>query len=108
MMNMTRGETFTLEVSLDMDAQALEGLSLRIVQNGRVVLRRELADAVIDTEKRLAVFAFDETETRALRAGDPAFAQARGRLRGGGAVHSGIEEICVIDALCAMEESPWS
>ena len=108
MMNLTRGEEFIVELSLDTDPEALESLALSIVQDGKAVLRREKQDAVFDADAVRAYFAFTEAETGRLRAGVPAFARARALLPGGAAMCSGTEEICVLDGFGTEEEGSWS
>lgn len=105
MMNLTRGEAFVIEVTLDTDPQTLESLEMCVVQNGRIVLSRGKSDAEFDDEG--ACFSFTGDDTLRLRAGEPAFAQARS-VCAGGAANSAAEEICVIDTLAAGKERPWS
>ena len=107
MMNLTRGEDFTIEVSLDTEPQELESLDVRVVQNGRCVMHRRKAAAVFDDDGACACFTFTGGATLRLRAGEPAFAQARS-VSAGGAANSEVEEICVLDTLAAEKEKPWN
>ena len=104
MMNMTRNEEFTLELSLDMDLEDLDKLALCVMQNGHTVLRREKEDALPDVVGKRVYFTFTGQETAALKAGDPAFAQARGALPGGAVIHSEVEEISVYDTIATGRE----
>ena len=103
MMSLTRGEETTLEIKHDMDPEEMESLTLTIVQGGRLAVRKEMADAEPDTDEGCVYFCLTPTETALLRAGIPAFAQARCTLRGGTVLKSTAEEICVMDTL-GMEE----
>lgn len=103
MINMTRGEEMTLEVKLDMEPEELERLTLIIVQGGRPVARKEMADAEPDTDEGCVYFVLTGTETALLRAGIPAFAQARCTLTGGALIKSEVEELCVMDTPGAEE-----
>ena len=105
MMNLTRGEDFVIEVKLDTEPQELESLDVRVVQSGRCVLYRGKGDAVFDGA--CACFAFPGSETLRLRAGEPAFGQARS-VSADGAANSEVEEICVLDTLAAGKEKPWN
>lgn len=103
MINMTRGEEMTLEVRLDMDPEEMESLTLTVVQGGRPFVRREMADAEPDADEGCVYFVLTGAETARLRAGIPAFAQARCTLPGGAVMKSGVEELCVMDTP-GMEE----
>ena len=107
MMNLTRGETFTAEVTLDTAPEEMENLTLSIVQDGRTVVHREKTDAEQNEDGRSVSFRFTGAETAALRAGVPAFAQARGALRDGEVMKSAVEELCVLDTL-GKEDKAWS
>ena len=97
MINMTRGEEMTLEVRLDLEPEEPESLTLTVVQGGRPVVRKEKADAEPDTDEGCVYFGLTGAETALLRAGIPAFAQARCVLPGGSVMKSAVEELCVMD-----------
>lgn len=107
MMNLTRGEPFSVELAFDGDTDMIEDYALTIAQNGRSVLHKGAEDAVFYKEEQRALATFDGRETGRLRAGEPAFIQLRVRLTDGEALHSGVEEIAVAELLDAREETPW-
>ena len=108
MMNLTRGEDFTLELFLDGDPEEYDWLEINIVQDGERVFGRKKADAERSAHGQSAYFAFTGAETSRLRAGTPAFAQARGAFPDGPAMQRAVEEICVLDAFGAGREKPWN
>lgn len=108
MMNLTRGEEFTVELSLDADVDAFERLEVCIVQNGERVCGRKTEDAEPDTDGGRAYFTFTGAETMRLRPGIPAFARASGTLPNSTEMHSEVEEICVQDTFGKGREKPWS
>jgi hypothetical protein len=97
MINMTRGEEMTLEVKLDVEPEETESLTLIVVQGGRPVVRKEKADAEPDPDEGCVYFGLTGAETALLRAGIPAFVQARCTLPGGAVMKSAAEELCVMD-----------
>ena len=103
MINMTRGEEMTLKVKLDMAPEEMESLTLTVVQGGRPVMRKEMADAEPNTDESCVYFVLMGAETAPLRAGIPAFAQASCTLPGGAVMKSTVEELCVMDTP-GMEE----
>ncbi|MBR6839236.1 MAG: hypothetical protein IKM82_01450 [Oscillospiraceae bacterium] len=108
MMNLTRGEDFTLELFLDGDPDEYDWLEVNIVQDGERVFNRKKADAERSAGGQSAYFAFTGAETSRLRAGTPAFARARGAFPDGAVMQSAVEEICVLDAFGTGGEKPWS
>jgi hypothetical protein len=103
MINMTRGEEMTLEVRLDMEPEELESLTLTVVQGGRPVVRRKMADAEPNADEGCVYFILTGADTALLRAGIPAFVQARGTLPGGTVMKSAAEELCVMNTLGTEE-----
>ncbi len=104
MINIPRGVEITVEVTLDMEPEELESLALIVVQGGRSVLRKEMADAEPDAYENCVYFTLAGAETALLRAGIPAFAQAQCAFPGGTMMQSTVEELCVTDTL-GMEET---
>ena len=99
MMNITRGEAFTIEISLDTDRAALESLELIIMQCRKTILQKSLDDALFDADERHAYITLNSEETALLCSGEPAYAQSRATLVGGEMLHSEVEEINPIDLL---------
>ena len=108
MMNLTRGEDFTVEVTLDMGVEEYESLELSIVQNEKRILLKGKADAEPAADGERVYFTFSSFETLHLWAGIPAFARARGTLPGGVVMSSEVEEICVLDPFGAGKEELWN
>ena len=107
MMNLTRGEPFTIEVLIEINAAYIEGLELRLEQRGRTVLRKNLNDADFTEDGKHAYFYLSGRETARIKSGDPVFAQARAGCIGGEALHSEVEEINVLDLVGAGKEAIW-
>lgn len=108
MMSITRGESFTVEISLDTDREALESLELIVIQRGKPILQKNLDDAMFDTDERHAFITLDGEETARFRAGVPAYAQSRATLVGGERLHSEVEEISPVDLLGEREMKAWN
>ena len=107
MMNITRGEPFTIEISFDLDMDALESFEVLVMQHGRTVLRKGMDETVLDRDEKCAFVALTGGETARLRGGEPAWAQTRGTLMDGELLHSETEEINVVDTLSERKEKPW-
>lgn len=101
MMNMTRREPFTIDVSLDCDVNTLQDFVLNISQSGRTVCGKSMRDAVIGEGGRSASMTLTGEETAMFRSSEPAYAQARAVLANGEYMHSEAEEINVVDVLGA-------
>lgn len=108
MMNITRGEPFTVEISLDVDREALESLELIVMQRGKLILQKNLEDAMFDADEKHAFITLDGEETAQFRAGVPAYAQSRATLVGGERLHSEVEEINLTDLLGERKVRAWS
>ena len=101
MMNLTRREPFTIDISLDCDADTLQDFMLYICQSGRSVCGKGLQDAVIGEGGRSASVTLTGEETAMFRSFEPAYAQACAVLANGEHLHSEAEEINVVDVLGA-------
>ena len=99
MMNVTRGESFTIEISFDMDMDALEGFEVLVMQNGKTIIRKGMEDALVDRDEKRAYMKLNGEETARLSSGGPAWAQTRGMLIDGETLHSEVEEINAVDTL---------
>lgn len=99
MMNLTRGESFTIEIFFDLDMEELESFEVSVVQNGKTVICKGMAEAVIDRDEKCAYMILSGEETARLSSGEPAWAQTRGVLVDGEILHSEVEEISAVDTL---------
>ena len=99
MMNVTRGESFTIEISFDMDMDALESFEVLVMQNGKTVIRKGMEEALVDRDEKRAYMTLSGKETALLSSGGPAWAQTRGMLIDGETLHSEVEEINAVDTL---------
>ena len=107
MMNLTRGESFTIEVFFDLDMDALESFEVLVMQNGKTVMRKGMEEAVIDRDEKRAWMTLSGEETARLSSGGPAWAQTRGILTDGETLHSEVEEINAVDTLRERGDRPW-
>lgn len=101
MMNMTRREPFMIVVSFDCDVSALLDFTLSITQGGQTVCSKGMPDAVIGEDGRSASIMLTGEETAKFHPTDPAYVQARAVLADGEYLHSGAEEINIVDVLDA-------
>lgn len=101
MMNMTRRESFTLDISFDCDIGELEDFSMSILQNGRSVITKHMRDAVIRDGGCGASIVLPGEETALLHPCEPAWVQVRATLRNGEEQHSEAYEINIVDVLDA-------
>lgn len=107
MMNLTRGESFTIEIFFDLDMDALESFEVSVMQNGKTVICKGMEEAVIDRDEKCAYMILSGEETARLNSGGPAWAQTRGRLADGEVLHSEVEEINAVDTLGERRNKPW-
>lgn len=107
MMNMTRGEPFTIEIFFDLDMDALDSFEVRIVQNGKTLLCKGMDEAIVDREEKCAYVILSAEETARLRGGDPACAQTLCTLIDGEKLHSEVEEINVFENLGERSGTAW-
>jgi len=106
-MNLTRGEDFTIEIFFDLDMDALENFEVLVVQHGKTVICKEMAEAEIDRDEKCAYILLSGEETARLSSGEPAWAQTRGILTDGEVLHSEVEEINAVDTLLERRNRPW-
>ena len=107
MMNLTRGENFTIEIFFDLDMEELENFEVSVVQNGKTVISKGMAEAVIDRNEKCAWMTLSGEETAKLHSGGPAWAQTRGILTDGETLLSEVEEISAVDTLHERGNRPW-
>ena len=107
MMNLTRGESFTIEIFFDLDMEELENFEVSVVQNGKTVMRKGMEEAVIDRDEKRAWMTLSGEETARLSSGGPAWAQTRGILTDGETLLSEVEEISAVDTLHERGNRPW-
>ena len=107
MMNLTRGESFTIEIFFDLDMEELENFEVSVVQNGKTVISKGMAEAVIDRNEKCAWMTLSGEETAKLHSGGPAWAQTRGILTDGETLLSEVEEISAVDTLHERGNRPW-
>ena len=107
MMNLTRGESFTIEIFFDLDMEELENFEVSVVQNGKTVICKGMAEAVIDRDEKCARMTLSGEETAKLHSGGPAWAQTRGILTDGETLLSEVEEISAVDTLHERGNRPW-
>lgn len=108
MMNLTRSESFTLDIDFDCGVGELKDFHMSLCQGGRLVLTKQMREAVIDDAGRSASFTLSGEETARLNPHDPAYAQVRAVLLSGVELHSAAHEINVVDVLNAREEKIWA
>ena len=106
-MNLTRGESFTIEIFFDLDMEELENFEVSVVQNGKTVISKGMAEAVIDRNEKCAWMTLSGEETAKLHSGGPAWAQTRGILTDGETLLSEVEEISAVDTLHERGNRPW-
>ena len=107
MMNLTRGESFTIEIFFDLDMDALESLEVSVMQNGKTVICKGMEEAVIDRNEKCAYITLSGEETARLSSAGPAWAQTRGVLVDGETLHSEVEEINAADTLYERRDRRW-
>lgn len=107
MMNLTRGESFTIEIFFDLDMDALEEFEVLVMQNGKTVMRKGMEEAVIDRDEKCAYITLSGEETARLSSAGPAWAQTRGILADGETLHSEVEEINAADTLHERRDRRW-
>lgn len=101
MMNATRKEPFTIDISFDCEVETLRDFTLSFLQDGAVVLAKSMRDALLDEELRCAYVTLSGEETARFSPCDPVYAQVRAVLTDGEELHSEAAEINVVDVLDA-------
>ena len=101
MMNMTRGEPFTVDISFDCEVAALRDFALIFFQRGSPLLTKSMKDAAVDDTGYRASVALSGEETALFQPCDPAWAQVRAVLANGENLHSEAREINIVDVLDA-------
>ena len=107
MMNLTRREPFTLDISFDCGVDELEDFVMSVCQNGKPVLTKSKRDALIDDGGHSASMKLSGEETARLQPCDPAWIQVRAVLPDGEEQHSAVYELNVVDVLGVQEVQAW-
>ena len=103
MMNIVRGETFSLSINFEGSAETLRGFALTLSQSGRCVLRKKREDAVMGEDGLSAYVTLSGEETALLSPYAPAYTQVQAELENGEKLYSGVEEVNVVDVLDGRE-----
>jgi len=103
MMNMVKGEAFTLSIRFDGDTETLRDFALRLSQAGRVILGKKREEAVMSEDGQSALVTFSGRETALLSPYEPAFVQVQAELADGESLYSEVEELNVVDVLGGQE-----
>ena len=103
MMNLVRGEPFSLSISFEGSAENLRDFALTLSQRGRCVLEKRQEDTMMGEDGLSALVAFTGDETAMLSPYAPAYTQVRAELETGEKLYSAVEEVNVVDVLDGRE-----
>ena len=103
MMNIVRGEPFSVSVSFDGSAELLRDFVLKLSQRGRCIFEKKQEDTVMGEDGLSALVAFSGDETAMLSPYAPAYTQVQAELENGEKLYSAVEELNVVDVLDSRE-----
>ena len=103
MMNIVRGEPFSVSISFDGNVEILRDFVLKLSQRGHCVLKKKQGDTVMGEDGRSALVTITGAETAMLSPYDPAYTQVQAELENGEMLYSDVEELNVIDVLDSRE-----
>ena len=103
MMNIVRGEPFSISIGFDGSTESLRAFVLKLSQKGRCVLEKKQEDAAPGEDGLSALVTFTGAETATLSPYAPAYTQVRAELDTGEMLYSAVEEVNVVDVLDGRE-----